>query len=126
MVVKKEPAEARVPAAKPKTNAPSKAQGNASKEGYKDAKKAMWDFRKATAWQVHRWPLEKRIVEERTKIHLPRTYRAKAGEDVKKVWPGTDINQFVHQHYMQEWDAENVPEGSANFVAGELGVLLRR
>lgn len=127
MAVKKEPVDAHVPApepeAKARPGAQKQTQDDPSAEGYKKAKKAMWDFRKATSWQVHRWPLEKRITEERTKIHLPRTYRTQAGEDVKTVWAGADINQLVHQHYMQTVDRAKMPEQIANYVSDDLGVI---
>ena len=35
------------------------------------AVKAMWGYRKASAWSVHRWPLERRVVQERTRVHVP-------------------------------------------------------
>ena len=88
------------PKAKPVENtAPAKAK----------ARKALWDFRKATAWPVYRWPIEKRAVEEKTRLHLPRNYMALAGEDVVTLWAGTDVYQAVHRHYL-EMTKENVKE----------------
>ena len=59
-------------------------------------------MRRVSAWQIHRWPLEKRLVNERTRVHLPRTYLAKDGIDVRVVRPGQDLNQFVHRYYFEQ------------------------
>ena len=109
VTLKSEPKEASLPPA-PKSKADP---GERSK-----ALKAIADHRKAIAWQVHRWPLDKKTVQERTKIHLPRSYLATAGEDVKTVWPGQDLNQIVHRHYFQNLggEIEMLPANSANFV----------
>ncbi len=112
MVIKSEPKPATIPKpAPPKVD--KEAKGKATKE--------IGDHRKAIAWQVHRWPLEKRPVQEKTKLHLPRSYLSKAGEDVKILWPGEDLNQAVHNHYMQylAGDEEEKLEARncANFVA---------
>lgn len=115
--LKIEPKEATIPApAKPKVD-----EGERKK-----ALEVISKFRQATAWQVHRWPLEKRTIDRKTKIHLPRSYLATAGEDVETVWPGSDLNQVVHQHYIQPLDAdsEGFPE-SANFVAPD-AVMVKR
>ncbi|OBZ77904.1 hypothetical protein A0H81_02139 [Grifola frondosa] len=88
------------------------------------ALKSITDNRRVTAWQLHRWPLEKRIVNERTRIHLPRTYLSKDGSDVRAVYAGTDLNQFVHQHYLEEVQ-KNAGEGWANYVTAE-SVVSRR
>ena len=107
ILAKTEPEEATLPPVpKPKLDS-----GERSK-----VLKAISDHRKATAWQVHRWPLDKRIVEDRTKIHLPRSYLATDGEDVKTVWAGADLNQIVHQHYIQALDTEAPLARNANFV----------
>lgn len=92
----------------------------------KKALEIILKFRQATAWQVHRWPLEKKIVDRKTKIHLPRSYLATAGEDVKTVWPGSDLNQIVHQHYIQplKVDSNALPR-SANFVTPD-DVMVKR
>ncbi|KAH9896722.1 hypothetical protein C8Q73DRAFT_643096 [Cubamyces lactineus] len=88
------------------------------------AKKELANHRRVTAWPVHRWPLEKRIVHERTRVHLPRTYRARHGSDVRAVWPGTDLNQFVHRYY-SEGVGKRLREEWPNYVAGE-AVLAKR
>jgi hypothetical protein len=91
------------------------------------ALKAISDHRKAVAWQIHRWPLDKKTVQEKTKIHLPRSYLAAAGEEVETVWPGDDLNQIVHHHYFQNLDDENeaLPTNSANFVTPD-SITVRR
>ncbi|KAI0674177.1 hypothetical protein C8Q78DRAFT_966556 [Trametes maxima] len=97
------------------------------------ALKEISEYRRVTAWSIHRWPLEKRIVPERTRVHLPRTYRARHGADVRTVYPDTDLNQFVHAHYAEERSRKGAPKGRAaaalgewpNYVASE-GVLARR
>ncbi|KAI0646173.1 hypothetical protein C8Q79DRAFT_1118681 [Trametes meyenii] len=108
------------------------------------ALKEISEYRRVTAWSIHRWPLEKRIVHERTRVHLPRTYRARHGADVRTIYPDTDINQFVHAHYAEVVPAERegvkteesgkgalkkAPAGAQgewpNYVASE-GVLARR
>ena len=66
------------------------------------ALKALSEHRRATAWAVGRWPVEKHVVHTRTRVHLPRTYLARQGSDVRAVWPGADINQLVHRHYCEE------------------------
>lgn len=38
------------------------------------------------------------------------------GEDVKTVWEGADLNQIVHQHYIQTRSAETLPAHNSNFV----------
>ncbi|KAI0341538.1 hypothetical protein BDW22DRAFT_1430183 [Trametopsis cervina] len=112
MVVKSEPKLASVPPApKPELN----------KEAKSKAIKEIGDHRKAIAWQVHRWPLAKNPVQEKMKLHLPRSYLAKAGEDVKTLWPGDDLNQAVHNHYMQSLVGDEEQKlkarNCANFVA---------
>ncbi|PIL27400.1 hypothetical protein GSI_10548 [Ganoderma sinense ZZ0214-1] len=96
--------------------------------------------RRAQAWPIARWPLEKRVAHERTRVHLPRTYLARHGSDVRAVYPGTDIDQLVHRHYCErvareEQDREKamleaegkvlVMEGCPNYVGAE-GILARR
>ena len=95
-----------------------------------DALKKISDHRKAIAWPVFRWPLDRWIVQERTKVHLPRSYLARAGEDVKTVWPGQDLNQVVHAHYFQKMTQEEAEEimlqkDCANYVAPD-GIALQR
>ena len=120
MVVKTEPQVATIPKpAPPKMD--KEAKGKATKE--------IGDHRKAIAWQIHRWPLEKRIVQEKTKLHLPRSYLAKAGEELKTLWPGEDLNQAVHNYYMEHLvgDEEEKLKAKkcANFVA-EDSITMRR
>ena len=128
--VKAEPVEAQIPAVMPPAPKASRSKQptDISKEAKAAARKAMWDYRKEIAWPIYRWPLEKRVVEERTKLHLPRSYLAQAGEDVKTVWPGMDLNQVVHRHYTEaippkeDGGKDWVDREGANFVAGD-GVL---
>ena len=109
------------------------------------ALKAHSEYRRAQAWAIARWPLEKRIVHQRARVHLPRTYLARNGSDVRVVYPGTDLNQFVHRHYCEEVesargdksamkeegqevkgkDGKRLMEGCPNYVAAE-GILARR
>ncbi|KAJ7723488.1 hypothetical protein DFH07DRAFT_1067193 [Mycena maculata] len=70
--------------------------------------------KRARAWQLHLWPMDKFIVRNRAKLHLPRSYLSKDGEDVQTVYPGTDLNQFVHQYYIESIDPASVPW--VNFV----------
>jgi len=99
------------------------------KEAKSKALKEIGDHRKAIAWQVHRWPIDKRVVQEKTKIHLPRSYLAKAGADIKTVWPGDDLNHVVHQHYMSglvgDEEEKLKARNCANFVT-EDGLTTRR
>ncbi|PBK94836.1 hypothetical protein ARMGADRAFT_1011715 [Armillaria gallica] len=71
------------------------------------------DQRRAKAWEVHRWPLVKMVASKRTRIHLPASYMAKDGETTRIIYPGSDINQLVHIHYLESWDGGGV---AANFV----------
>ncbi|OSD07868.1 hypothetical protein PYCCODRAFT_1330958, partial [Trametes coccinea BRFM310] len=89
-----------------------------------DALEQIAEYRRVTAWAIARWPLEKRVVHERVRVHLPRTYRARHGVDVRTVWPGTDLNQFVHRHY-DEARERAVREEWENFVAAE-AILAKR
>ena len=126
MVVKTEPKDTSVLASAAST---TRQKREPSKEERSNALKEIWDYRKAVAWQVHRWPLEKRLATERTKIHLPKSYRAVAGVDVKTVWPGDDLNQLVHNYYAQRLTEDD--EGKlkarncANFVTDD-SVTMRR
>lgn len=126
MVVKSEPKDTSLST----TSAPLSARKpSVDKEAKSAALKEVADHRKAVAWQVHRWPLERRLVVERTKIHLPKSYRATAGVDVKTLWPGDDLNQVIHKHYVQRLTEDD--EGKlrarncANFVA-EDGLTMQR
>ncbi|KDQ49638.1 hypothetical protein JAAARDRAFT_617343 [Jaapia argillacea MUCL 33604] len=95
---------------------PTKLSSEQEKER-KDAIEALTKNRRAAAWQIHRWPLDKKYVEERTKIHLPRSYLAKDGEDVRLVRNGEDLNQLVYQWYFEPMEASAKSEGTVNFVA---------
>ncbi|KAJ6612516.1 hypothetical protein B0H10DRAFT_2177371 [Mycena sp. CBHHK59/15] len=79
--------------------------------------------KRASAWQLHTWPMEKFIIRSRAKMHLPRSYLSKDGEDVLNVHPDTDVNQFVHQYYLEHIDPKNVPW--VNFVHAD-NVVARR
>ena len=105
----------------------------ATEKARKEALKTITAVRRVSAWQIHRWPLEKRIVNERTRVHLPRTYLAKDGIDVRVVRPGQDLNQFVHRHYSEQLGLKDTRGGKeeeewrnwVNFVTPD-GVLKRR
>ena len=103
----------------------------ATEKARKEALKTITAVRRVSAWQIHRWPLEKRPVNERTRVHLPRTYLAKDGIDVRVVRPGQDLNQFVHRYYSEQLgekkDGKEEEEGKdwVNFVTPD-GVLKRR
>jgi hypothetical protein len=85
--------------------------------------KSITDVRRATAWQLHRWPIEKSVIWNRANLHLPRTYLAKDGEDVRVVRGGSDLNQVVHQHYLEQVDATR--NTWVNFVHAD-NVVARR
>ncbi|KAI0765096.1 hypothetical protein C8Q74DRAFT_1205932 [Fomes fomentarius] len=106
---------------------PTKSASELKKE--KDAAvKVLSEHRRAIAWPIGRWPVEKRVVYTRTRVHLPRTYLARHGSDVRAIYPGTDINQFVHRHYCEEEaDGRKGKEKEAwpNYVAAER-ILSRR
>ncbi|KAJ7488049.1 hypothetical protein FB451DRAFT_1337341 [Mycena latifolia] len=87
------------------------------------ALKSLIDVKRASAWQLHSWPMEKFVVRQRARLHLPRSYLAKDGEDVQSVSAGTDLNQFVHQHYLESVDPASVPW--VNFVHAD-NVVARR
>ncbi|KAI0777546.1 hypothetical protein BD413DRAFT_467520 [Trametes elegans] len=148
VVPKPEPQEAVLPPAPAPDPEPSKPP--APKPSAPDpsarsaALKEIAGYRRVTAWAVHRWPLEKRPVPVRARVHLPRTYRAAQGSDVRTVHEGMDLNQFVHEHYSQGLGAEReeglgekgreakeeerercVREGWPNYVAAE-GVQAKR
>ncbi|KAI0937687.1 hypothetical protein AcW1_001497 [Taiwanofungus camphoratus] len=125
MAPKEEPREAVLPPA-PAPSAPNKppAKSAANTKGRDDALKTIATARRATAWQIHRWPLEKRIVHERTRVHLPRTYLGTDGEDVRAVHAGADLNQFVHRHYLAP--VERAQLGRTNFVTADTVVARRR
>ncbi len=121
------------------------AQKAANSKERQAALKALSEHGRAQAWAIARWPLEKRVVLECTRVHLPRTYLARHGSDVRTVYPGTDLNQFVHRHYCEriaraERDQEKekaalgveghgkvvvMEAGCPNYVGAE-GILARR
>ncbi|KZV76629.1 hypothetical protein PENSPDRAFT_622555 [Peniophora sp. CONT] len=80
----------------------------------KDAAKDLTKMRRLTAWSVHRWPVERRVVHRRTRVYLPRSYLAKDGVDVRTINAGSDINQFVFRHY--EEMAEEKDREKVNYV----------
>lgn len=70
----------------------------------KPALEKITSLRRAFAWQLARSPLDKHVIWESARIHLPRSYLAKDGEDLKSLRAGCDVNQVVHQHYVGEID----------------------
>ncbi|KAG6829503.1 hypothetical protein H0H87_011236 [Tephrocybe sp. NHM501043] len=72
----------------------------------KGALQTITDLRRALAWELARWPLAKNVHWDRGRIHLPRSYLSRDGEDTRIVHPGTDLNHFVHQYYLEEIDAK--------------------
>ena len=95
---KPEPTELTLPPA-PKLSAKEQKELEKARN---DALKAISEHRRVIAWTIGKWPIEKRIVYTRTRVHLPRTYLARHGSDVRAVYPGTDLNQFIHRHYCEE------------------------
>ncbi|KAI0037155.1 hypothetical protein K488DRAFT_75489 [Vararia minispora EC-137] len=53
--------------------------------------------RRLTAWQLHRWPDDKRITRRQVRVHLPRSYFSKEGIDLRLAPAGTDLNLFVYR-----------------------------
>ena len=88
------------------------------------ALKSIPEFRRAIAWEVHRRPLTKYIVDSRTRVHLPRGYIGR-NRTVRAVLAGTDLNQFVHNHYMELVDIATLPNNEANFVS-DVNILAKR
>lgn len=128
---KQEAQDVRIPAAGAGTQQksdkdvkPTKEQAKLAEQDRKSAVDSLTKIRRASAWQVHRWPLEKRIAEEKTRIHLPRSYLATDGEDVRVVWPGEDLNQVVYEHYSGSVDPKD-GNHKVNYVAPD-GVSPRR
>ncbi|GBE87756.1 hypothetical protein SCP_1104330 [Sparassis crispa] len=101
MAIKDEPRELALPKNAVKPSRPQPKPGSGEKER-QDALKQLRDYRRAAAWPVHRWPLEKCAALERTRIHLPRTYRARGGLEVRAVHSGADLNVLVHRFYLEE------------------------
>ncbi|RPD79250.1 hypothetical protein L226DRAFT_480067 [Lentinus tigrinus ALCF2SS1-7] len=123
---KSEPKETALPPA-PKLSAKEQKELEQARNG---ALKTIAEHRRAIAWPIGKWPVEKRVVYTRTRVHLPRTYLARHGSDVRAVWPGTDLNQFIHRHYCEEEKdpADGKDKDKApwpNYVAAE-GILGRR
>jgi hypothetical protein len=87
------------------------------------ALKSIIAVKRACAWKLHNWPMEKFIIRSRAKLHLPRSYLSQDGEDVESVFPGTDLNQFVHQYYLDHMDPESV--SWCNFVHSDKVVARR-
>ncbi|KAF9802233.1 hypothetical protein IEO21_09921 [Rhodonia placenta] len=115
-IAKQEPQESLLP--------PGPKSKPANEKARKDALKSITATRRASAWQIHRWPLDKRVLLSRTRVHLPRTYLGRDGEDVRVVREGQDLNQFVHRHYFEELDEARKSEW-INFVTPD-GVVSRR
>ncbi|KAI0311221.1 hypothetical protein OF83DRAFT_1031502, partial [Amylostereum chailletii] len=101
----------------PRIPPPQKPAPSESDTARRDAAKALTSLRKTTAWALHRWPMERRPVRRRTKVHLPRSYLGRDGEDVRVVHPGTDLNQFVYRHYDRE--AEGKEGALTNYVSAD-------
>ncbi|VDB92532.1 unnamed protein product [Peniophora sp. CBMAI 1063] len=77
----------------------------------KEAARDLTKMRRLTAWSIHRWPVERRVVHQRTRVSLPRSYLAKDGVDFRVISAGSDLNQFVFRHYeelAEEKDREKV------------------
>ncbi|KAG6897488.1 hypothetical protein C0992_001093 [Termitomyces sp. T32_za158] len=72
----------------------------------KGALQTITDLRRALAWELARWPLTKHVHWDRGRIHLPRSYLSRDGEDTRNVYPGTDLNQLVHHYYLEEIDTK--------------------
>ena len=92
----------RVPKAEPKDEVPSQILKPIPPTPSTDkatALKSLTGYRRASAWQIHRWPLKKHSIYEKSRVYFPRSYLAKDGSEVKVIWPGMDLNQFVHNHY---------------------------
>ncbi|KAF5383131.1 hypothetical protein D9615_004819 [Tricholomella constricta] len=81
------------------------------------------DLRRAFAWELARWPLGKNVMWDRGRIHLPRSYLSRDGEDVRTVHPGTDLNQLVHHYYLEDVDPKL--SGWVNYVHGDEVVAKR-
>ncbi|KAK7683065.1 hypothetical protein QCA50_013737 [Cerrena zonata] len=127
----------RVPKAEPKDDGPSQVLKPIPPQPQTDkatALKTTTGYRRASAWQIHRWPLRKHVMQEKSRVHFPRSYLAKDGMEIKVIWPGTDLNQFVHNHYAEpldsgggdmEVDESKIQVKSADFVTDD-GVCPRK
>ncbi|RDX46610.1 hypothetical protein OH76DRAFT_1406688 [Lentinus brumalis] len=114
---KPEPKESTLPPA-PKLSAKEQKELEQARNG---ALKTLAEHRRAIAWPIGKWPVEKRVVYTRARVYLPRTYLARYGSDVRAVYPGTDLNQFIHRHYCEEVgkDGRRIEEGKDEKVAPE-------
>ncbi|KAF8909062.1 hypothetical protein CPB85DRAFT_1435807 [Mucidula mucida] len=68
-------------------------------------KKSAQDYtaqRRASAWPVNRWPLDRFFAPSRTRVHLPLSYLARDGLATKTVFPGEDVNHAVYRFYAEE------------------------
>ncbi|KAI0708119.1 hypothetical protein C8T65DRAFT_576390 [Cerioporus squamosus] len=117
---KSEPKESTLPPA-PALSAKEQKELEQARNG---ALKTIAEHRRAIAWPIGKWPVEKRVVYTRTRVYLPRTYLARYGSDIRAVYPGTDLNQFIHRHYCEE-EKEKDRTPWPNYVAAE-GILARR
>lgn len=118
---KSEPTETALP---PPSKQHTKPQGKTDAELKKErdgALKVLSEHRRATAWSVGRYPLERRVVWTRTRVHLPRTYLAREGSDVRTVHPGMDVNVLVHRHYFEAVapDGRRIEEGQGQAAEGK-------
>ena len=81
------------------------------------AAKELTNLRKTTAWSLNRWPMERRPILTRANVHLPRSYLGRDGEDVRTVYPGQDLNQFVFRHYQRK--TEEKGKKMTNYVCAD-------
>ncbi|KII84521.1 hypothetical protein PLICRDRAFT_45868 [Plicaturopsis crispa FD-325 SS-3] len=107
-----------------KSDAELREEATAREAAKAKAFKSLLDIRRASAWQVHRWPIDKRIANSRTRIHLPRTYLARIGVDIKPVREGVDLNQVVYRHYAEQAE-EKAGEEWVNYVHADRVVSRR-
>jgi hypothetical protein len=82
------------------------------------ASEAITKTRRLNAWSVHRWPTERRVASQQVRVHLPRSYLAKDGADVRTAPAGTDLSLFVFRHYESAADSR-LDTGKTNFVSSE-------
>jgi hypothetical protein len=108
----------------PKDEATLRAAAAKQEKDRKETCEMLISVKRAVAWPLNKWPVDKMVAERRTKIHLPRTYLARQGTDMKAVREGADVNILVHQHYMEQLDLKTLDRGWVNFVEDE-GVIVR-
>ncbi|EGO03267.1 hypothetical protein SERLA73DRAFT_129538 [Serpula lacrymans var. lacrymans S7.3] len=58
-------------------------------------------------------------------MHLPRTYLARGGVDVRGISEGMDLNQFVFEHYMELKEGKADGVKAVNYVHAD-DVVSRR